>query len=55
MRRQAPLAGRLVEFATVPAVAEEELHRRVEDTKAIVRQEMPAVEAHVSWQPAVDR
>ena len=38
----------------VPSVAAEELRRLVEDTKAIVRQEMPGVETEVPWQPAAD-
>jgi hypothetical protein len=38
-----------------PASAAEELHRLVEETKALVRREMPEVEVEVQWQPPIDR
>lgn len=38
-----------------PSVAAEELRRLVEETKSIVKTEMPGVEVDVSWQPPIDR
>jgi hypothetical protein len=37
-----------------PSTAAEELRKLVEETKAIVRREMPDIEIDVPWQPAID-
>jgi hypothetical protein len=38
-----------------PSAAAEELHRLVEETKAIVKRQMPDVEVDVPWQPPIDK
>jgi hypothetical protein len=38
-----------------PAAAAQELRRLVEETKGLVRREMPEVEVEIPWQPTVDR
>ena len=38
-----------------PSVAAEELRRLVEDTKAIVKREMPEIDVEAPWQPPIDQ